>query len=72
MLQIAHDRELSTEIKPVYYVYDTADNAIVYTGSYSQCLVIVGAVALDSDITLSEINNRTDGYLCMGRETVMK
>lgn len=66
MLSIAYDREKSTELEPKYYVHDSNHN-VVYSGSYPQCLVVVGAVRLAKDkgetITLAEIDNKCNGYL---------
>ena len=64
-LGIAHDRENSTEMDAKYFVWENCDGlqAVIYKGTYPQCLVVVGAINLDNDITLEEINSRCNGYL---------
>jgi hypothetical protein len=64
MLNIGYDRELSTEFEPRYFVYDSdSSNAIVYSGTYIQCLVIINAVALNPDITIEEIRSKSNGFI---------
>jgi hypothetical protein len=68
-LHIAHDKEESTEFEPVYFVYQLGykDGVVIYRGSYTQCLVVIGAysmVKMDMpEPALREINERCNGYL---------
>jgi hypothetical protein len=62
MLNIAHDRENSSELDAKYFVYDEESN-VIYTGKYTQCLVVIGAIHLDSTQTLNEINEKSNGFL---------
>lgn len=62
-LSIGYDREQSTEFNPVYFVYDALNKSIIYRGTYTQCLCILGAFSLDSSTSLDEIRNKTNGYV---------
>lgn len=61
--RIAYDKEASSELVPMYFVYDTKDNFVHYKGTYSQCLCVIGAFSMNPEITLKEINEKTLGYL---------
>jgi hypothetical protein len=64
-LRIAYDRQKSTEMNPVYWVYDAddPDGVVWFTGSYTQCLVIIGAYSINPDVTMKEIRNKTNGFV---------
>lgn len=63
MVKIGYDKEASNEMDSRYFVYNEEDREIIYKGSYTECLVIVGAMSLDPDITLIEIQNKTNGFI---------
>jgi hypothetical protein len=60
MLRIAYDREESTEVKPLYFVYDDA-GVVIYKGTYAQCLCVVGGVNLG--YTLDEIKDKSEDFI---------
>lgn len=60
-MHIAYDHEESTEMNARYFVYE--DGVVIYKGTYPQCLVVYGAISLDPEITLEEINSKCNGYL---------
>lgn len=63
MYRIAYDKDKSTELNPIYFVYDEVNHFVHYSGTYSQCLCIVGAFNLDPTITLKEIKDKTNGFI---------
>ena len=63
MFHIAYDREESTEMYPRYFVYDDIDHFVHYKGTYTQCLIVVGAFSLDPTTTLEEIKNKCGDIL---------
>jgi hypothetical protein len=59
-MRIAYDRLESTEFKPKYFVYDDG-GVVIYKGTYTQCLVVVGGLA--QDLTLEEIKDKCGNVL---------
>ena len=62
LMRIGYDRQASSELDAKYYVYDE-DYAIIYKGTYTQCLIVIGAVHVDPTITVEEIKNKTNGMV---------
>lgn len=60
-MQIAYDKEASTEMDAKYFVYE--DNCVIYKGTWSQCLCVVGAFHLDPTTSLDEIRSRSNGFI---------
>lgn len=62
---IAYDKEESSEMNPKYYVYEhnNSDYVVIYKGTYTQCLVVQGAISIDPDITIDDIRNKTNGFI---------
>lgn len=63
-LNIAYDREDSTEIDSKYFVYESEGlRPVIYKGTYPQCLCVIGAFHLDPDITIAEIRSKSNGFI---------
>lgn len=63
-LRIGYDREESTKLTPKYFVYSPEENgAVVYKGTYTQCLIVVGTFHLYPNATWEELANSTQGFI---------
>jgi len=62
MNMIAYDREESTEMEPRYYVYDD-EHVVIYKGTYTQCLIVIGGLSLKTNETIEDIRNKTGGLI---------
>jgi hypothetical protein len=61
---IGYDKSESDEMNPRYFVYESKGlRPIVYKGTYTQCLCIVGAIHLDPDVTIPEIRSKSNGFV---------
>jgi hypothetical protein len=59
-LHLAYDREASSELHPKYFVYND-EQAVVYKGTYAQCLVVIGGLHLG--YTMNEIKDKTEDFI---------
>lgn len=59
MYLIGHDNNAKK-----YFVYETTnDNPVIYKGTYTQCLVVIGALSINPDVTIVEIREQSDNFI---------